>query len=80
MREKFVIEVAADNIRAFWGKQGYQVSVWIDEEQVSKFGPIRVIKSDLVNGLPKDWKPKDKFQTVLAKADQEAFARAIGDA
>lgn len=47
----------ADTIRAYWRNRGEQVSVWIEQiEYERSLGNLRhmfVVKSDLLNGLPR---------------------------
>lgn len=47
----------AKQIREYWSKRGFHVSVWVEEVEYERtLGNIRTmfsVKSDLLNGLPR---------------------------
>lgn len=44
-------------IRVYWGMQGYEVRSWVQgTHDHDRRGLMYEVKTDLVNGLPRNWK------------------------
>lgn len=68
-RDPFKVDSAAEDkislyrhidlIKLYWSSEGYDVKVWFDKLRYKTETMYYLIHSDLVNGLPKDWKRKN---------------------
>lgn len=57
VERKDMVEAKAENIRAFWRRLGYEVKVNVELFYfgADKSHPVYEIKSDLINGLPREY-------------------------
>jgi hypothetical protein len=49
----------ADTIAAYWGSQGLEIKVTV-ERVLARDGPVWTIRSDLLNGLPRQSFPRKR--------------------
>lgn len=49
----------ADVVSKYWAERGYEVNVWI-ETVTAKGNTFKCVRTDMVNGFPKDFKQGHK--------------------